>query len=42
MFILKIIVSALILFALVSLVPQGFAQISLGVPAIQDDIRVTI
>ena len=42
MFILKIIVSVLILFALVSLVPQGFAQISLGIPATQEDVRVTI
>jgi len=42
MFSLKIIVSVLILFALVSLVPQGFAQISLGVPAIQMDVSITI
>ncbi|MDP2667933.1 MAG: hypothetical protein Q8O65_04395 [Nitrosopumilaceae archaeon] len=39
---MKIIVSVLILFALVSLVPQGFAQISLGVPAIQMDVSITI
>lgn len=42
MFSLKIIVSVLILFALVSLVPQGFAQISLGAPAIQMDVSITI
>ena len=42
MFSLKIIVSVLILFVLVSFVPQGFAQISLGAPAVQKDIRVTI
>jgi len=42
MFGLKIIVAVLILFVLVSFVPQGFAQISLGVPAIQVDVRVTI
>lgn len=39
---LKIIVSVLVLFALVSFVPQSFAQISLGVPATQEDVRVTI
>ncbi|MEK6965286.1 MAG: hypothetical protein AABX58_03625, partial [Thermoproteota archaeon] len=39
---MKIIVSVLILFALVSLVPQGFAQISLGAPAIQMDVSITI
>jgi hypothetical protein len=39
---LKIIVSVLILFVLVSFVPQGFAQISLGTPASQIDVRVTI
>lgn len=42
MFSLKIIVSVLILFVLVSFVPQGFAQISLGVPATQIDVSVTI
>ena len=42
MFSLKIIVSVLILFVLVSFVPQGFAQISLGVPAIQMDVSITI
>src|SRR3989338_1999100 len=42
MFSLKIIVSVLILFVLVSLAPQGFAQISLGIPATQEDVRVTI
>ena len=42
MFSLKIIVAILILFVLVSFVPQGFAQISLGVPATQIDVRVTI
>ena len=42
MFSLKIIVSVLILFVLVSFVPQGFAQISLGAPAIQMDVSITI
>jgi len=42
MFSLKIIVSVLILFVLVSFVPQGSAQISLGVPAIQMDVSITI
>ena len=42
MFSLKIIVAILILFVLVSSVPQGFAQISLGVPAIQMDVSITI
>ena len=42
MFSLKIIVSVLILFVLVSFVPQGFAQISLGDPANQLDVRVII
>lgn len=42
MFNLKIIVAVLILFVLVSFVPQSFAQISLGIPATQVDIRVTI
>lgn len=42
MFSLKIIVSVLILFVLVSFVPQGFAQISLGIPATQIDVSVTI
>ncbi|MBM3911146.1 MAG: hypothetical protein FJ356_05810 [Thaumarchaeota archaeon] len=42
MFSLKIIVSVLILFVLMSFVPQGFAQISLGIPATQVDVRVTI
>jgi len=39
---LKIIFSVLVLFVLVSFVPQGFAQISLGIPATQADVRVTI
>ena len=39
---LKIIVSVLVLFTLVSFLPQSFAQISLGVPATQEDVRVTI
>ncbi|MEK6945149.1 MAG: hypothetical protein AABW55_06945 [Thermoproteota archaeon] len=39
---MKIIVSVLILFVLVSFVPQGFAQISLGAPAIQMDVSITI
>ncbi|MEX0656745.1 MAG: hypothetical protein WD154_04290 [Nitrosopumilaceae archaeon] len=39
---MKIIVAVLILFVLVSFVPQSFAQISLGIPATQVDIRVTI
>jgi len=42
MFSLKIIVSVLILFVLVSFVPQGFAQISLGAPANQVDVSITI
>ncbi|MGQ0377218.1 MAG: hypothetical protein ACT4OW_06935 [Nitrososphaerota archaeon] len=42
MFSLKVIVSILILFVLVSFVPQSFAQISLGIPATQEDVRVTI
>ncbi len=39
---MKILVSVLILFALIPFVQQGFAQISLGIPATQDDVRVTI
>ncbi|MGI0003325.1 MAG: hypothetical protein ACRD91_03770 [Nitrosopumilaceae archaeon] len=42
MFSLKIIVSVLILFVLVSVIPQSFAQISLGTPAIQMDVSITI
>lgn len=39
---MKVLVSVLVLFALIPFVQQGFAQISLGIPATQDDVRVTI
>jgi len=39
---LKITTVAVILLVLASFVSQGFAQISLGIPAVQDDVKVTI